>query len=55
MVNGLDKVIQEATGITTYLAENPLECVALGTGKALEDIEKLQDSLTSLQKASAAK
>lgn len=55
MVNGLDRVIQEATGITTYLAENALECVALGTGKALEDIEKLQDSLTSLQKASAAK
>ncbi|WP_196602961.1 rod shape-determining protein [Pectinatus frisingensis] len=41
MLYGLDKLIQKETAIPTYLAENPLSCVALGTGKALECIDKL--------------
>ena len=47
---GLDILIQKETGIPTYLAEEPLSCVALGTGKALEDLDKLEDSLTSLRR-----
>lgn len=47
---GLDMLIKRETGIPTYLAEDPLSCVALGTGKALEDLDKLEDSLTSLRK-----
>jgi rod shape-determining protein MreB and related proteins len=46
---GLDKLIQKETGIPTYLAEDPLSCVALGTGKALDSIDKLEDSLTTLR------
>lgn len=46
---GLDTLIQKETGIPTYLAEDPLSCVALGTGKALESIDKLEDSLTSMR------
>ena len=55
MIDGLDKVIQASTGISTYLAEDALACVAIGTGKALDNIEKLQDSLITLQKAGGAK
>lgn len=41
LIRGLDKLISEATGIPVYVAENPLDCVALGTGKSLEDIDVL--------------
>ncbi|MBU2698952.1 rod shape-determining protein MreB [Sporomusaceae bacterium BoRhaA] len=50
---GLDKLINQETGIPTYLAEDPLSCVALGTGKALDALENIQDSLTTLNKAGA--
>lgn len=41
LIRGLDKIISEATGIPVKIAENPLDCVALGTGKSLEDIDLL--------------
>lgn len=37
LIHGLDTLIQKETGIHTYIAENPLDCVALGTGKTLEN------------------
>ncbi len=36
LIYGLDKAIKEATGINTFLAEDALTCVALGTGKYIE-------------------
>ncbi len=36
MLYGLDEVIRRATHIPTVLAEDPLSCVAIGTGKAIE-------------------
>lgn len=41
-LHNLDKVITERTGIKVSIAENAYEAVALGTGKGLEDIEKLK-------------
>lgn len=41
LIRGLDKLIEQCTGIPVYIAENPLDCVALGTGKALDDIDVL--------------
>lgn len=38
MLRGLDKLIERTTGIRTYLAKNPISCVALGTGKSLETL-----------------
>jgi rod shape-determining protein MreB len=52
MLHGLDKLIQQETGIPTYLAEDPLSCVALGTGKALESLGSIEDDLTALKKRS---
>jgi len=37
MLGGIDTVIRKATGLPVTLAEEPLTCVALGTGRALED------------------
>ncbi|HWR09142.1 rod shape-determining protein [Sporomusa sp.] len=54
LIHGLDKLINQETGIPTYLAEDPLSCVALGTGKALDALESLQDTLTTLKKGTLA-
>jgi rod shape-determining protein MreB len=44
LLQGLDRLISTETGIPAYLADDPLSCVAIGTGKALDSLEKLQDS-----------
>ena len=47
LLDGLDKHIQEETNIFVRIAENPLECVALGTGRALDEIDVLKQVLIS--------
>ena len=37
LLHGIDQVLREATGLPVTVADNPLTCVALGTGRALED------------------
>ena len=36
LISGLDALIEEKTGITTMIAEEPLTAVAIGTGKFIE-------------------
>lgn len=36
LILGLDRLISEETGIPVYVAEDPLDCVAVGTSKVLE-------------------
>lgn len=43
----LDQVIEEATGVPVVISENSLEAVAIGTGRALEMIPVLKDTLVS--------
>lgn len=38
-LTGLDKLIEKTTGIKAYVANDPISCVALGTGKSLENLE----------------
>ena len=45
LIRGLDKLINKETGMPVNVAETPLDCVADGTGKVLEDIEKLREVL----------
>ena len=45
MLNGLDTLIQERTGITTRVADNAVECVAIGTGKSLDSIAVLEKTM----------
>ena len=42
LIDGLDKLIKSKTGIEVYIAENTVSCVAIGTGKSLENIELLE-------------
>ena len=42
LINGLDKLIEEKTGIPVMIAEDAQSCVAVGTGKALNHIDLLE-------------
>lgn len=47
LLTNLDQVLRNATGLPVSLAPDPLSCVAMGTGQALEEIHKLRDVLVS--------
>ncbi|MDD3669464.1 MAG: rod shape-determining protein, partial [Alphaproteobacteria bacterium] len=44
----LDEILRKATGLPVSIGENPLQCVALGTGRALEDLSKFENILSSM-------
>lgn len=46
LLDGLDKLIQDYTKVPVYVAEDSVSCVALGTGKALDFIDKMDDSFS---------
>ena len=41
LVDGLDKHLKEKTGINVMIAQDAVSCVALGTGKALDNLDTL--------------
>ncbi len=45
LLDGIDLLIKSETGMPVHIAEDPLDCVAIGTGKALESIEILKKTL----------
>lgn len=45
LLNGLSDLIASVTKVPVYVAENSVSCVALGTGKALDYLDKLDTSL----------
>ena len=45
LLRGLDTLITNETGIDAHVAESPLDCVALGSGSVLDNIELLGDVL----------
>lgn len=44
LLRGLDQLLMQETGIPVHVAEDPLSCVALGTGQALDQIEMLSET-----------
>ena len=42
LLKGLDVLIAKETGMPVHVADDPLLCVARGTGKCLEDIDTLR-------------
>ncbi|MBO4878373.1 MAG: rod shape-determining protein [Ruminococcus sp.] len=46
LLRGLDRLINRETGMPVYIAEYPLDCVAEGCGRILENINDYQDALT---------
>lgn len=47
MLKGFDRLISEETGIPVFTAEQPIDCVVLGTGKVLEELDTLSTVLLS--------
>jgi rod shape-determining protein MreB and related proteins len=47
LLRNFDELLRQTTGIPVVVAENPTDCVALGTGQALDMIPVLQDALIS--------
>jgi len=48
LLSNLDYVLRHATGLPVSIADDPLSCVVLGTGRALEEMKRLKDVLTSM-------
>ena len=50
LIKNLDKLLSLETGMPVYVAEEPLDCVVRGTGKTLEDLERLKTVLINARK-----
>jgi len=50
LLNGLDTLIAERTGLPTYTPEDAISCVAIGTGIALQNIDVLQEGKSIARK-----
>ncbi len=48
LLTNLDQVLRNATGLPVSIAEEPLACVAKGTGNALDNLEKFKSVLSSM-------
>ncbi len=46
LLRNLDRLLARATGVPTYVSDQPLNCVAVGAGRALEHLPIFRDSLT---------
>ncbi len=47
LLRGLDKLLSQEVGLPVHVADDPLTCVALGTGKALDEMERLRSVIQS--------
>lgn len=48
MLTNLDMLLEKATGLPIQIAEEPLYCVALGTGRCLEEMHALRGILSTI-------
>jgi len=49
LLQGLDELISHETKISVHIAQDPLSCVALGTGKVLEEFATLRKVLNTVE------
>ncbi len=52
LLRGLDELIREETGMPVHIADNPLDCIAEGTGRVLEELETMRKILLTGRKLS---
>jgi rod shape-determining protein MreB len=48
LLANLDQVLRKATGLPVTAAEEPLACVAKGSGKALDEVSRLKNALSTI-------
>ena len=47
LLRGLDRLLSEETGLPVFLADDPTTCVVMGTGRAVDELERLSTVLTT--------
>lgn len=47
---GIDRLIEHASGIKTYIAENPIQCTVVGTGRSLEHLEIRKEGVINISR-----
>ncbi len=50
LIYGMDRLIERASGIKTYIAENPTTCVVIGTGRSLDNIPVLPEGVINISR-----
>jgi rod shape-determining protein MreB len=45
LLRGIDRLLTQQTGVPCYVAENPMSCVALGAGRAIDMYDAIRRSL----------
>ncbi len=50
LLYGMDKFISEHTKVPCYVAEDPISCVAIGTGKALDSMGDMEPGTKNLSR-----
>jgi rod shape-determining protein MreB len=48
LLRNVDRFLTKETGVPCFVAENPMACVAIGAGRALEQLEMLKKSMPQL-------
>jgi len=48
LLNNIDFILRHATGLAVSIADDPLTCVALGTGRALEEMKRMKNVLITM-------
>ncbi len=48
LLGNIDFVLRHSTGLPVSITDDPLTCVVLGTGRALEEMKRLKDVLTTM-------
>lgn len=50
LIKNIDMLISQRTDIPVYVSDKPLDCVAQGTGKTIEDMDKLRTALITARR-----
>ena len=45
LIRNIDGLVSQKTGVKTFIADSPLDCVAIGAGKTLENFDKMKKIL----------
>jgi rod shape-determining protein MreB len=48
LLGNIDYVLRHATGLPVSIADDPMSCVVLGTGRALEEMKRLKNILMTM-------
>jgi rod shape-determining protein MreB len=48
LLRGIDKWLTQETGVPAYIAENPVECIAIGAARGLTMLERIKRNLPAV-------